>query len=112
MNPAGVVKEKKASKKVIALYDFTAENPTDLTIKTNDVINVIEDGEEWIKGELNGQIGMLPANYVKPYEDEKQAKKPGIKRMGKELFEFLFFLSLFLFILFIFSFIQNSTCLV
>jgi len=63
---------KKASsrrRRVIALYDFTADRATDLTIHANDVITVLEDGDEWLRGELNGAQGLFPATYVRAYDD-------------------------------------------
>ncbi|CAO1416965.1 unnamed protein product [Diamesa tonsa] len=48
-----------------ALYDFNAETSDDLTIKENDVINVIyQINNEWLYGSNNGKCGQFPANYI------------------------------------------------
>lgn len=75
LNPVSSPKKSSSKKqRVIALYDFVADRDTDLTIHIDDIIVVVEDGDEWIKGELKGVTGLFPATYVRPYEDgEKQS---------------------------------------
>lgn len=53
-----------SQKKCKALYDFDAENPDELNLKTGDIITVTEELGEWWKGTLNGVEGIFPANYV------------------------------------------------
>ncbi|KAL6076183.1 Src y 2 domains [Balamuthia mandrillaris] len=50
----------------VALYDFEKETENELAFKTGDVIELVtyEEGEEWWSGELNGVLGVFPANYV------------------------------------------------
>ena len=48
-----------------ALYAYTAQNETELSFKKGDVINILQKEEGWWEGELNGQVGWLPFNYVK-----------------------------------------------
>ena len=85
LNPAASPKKASSKKqRVIALYDFVAERDTDLTIHLNDIITVVEDGDEWINGELNGRTGLFPATYVRPYEDaEKASSSTGAQRPSK-----------------------------
>eukprot|EP00039_Didymoeca_costata_P009054 m.119956 g.119956 ORF g.119956 m.119956 type:complete len:842 (-) comp14340_c1_seq4:3016-5541(-) len=50
-----------------ALYDFKSDDPDDLQFSANDLIRVIDFGEgedSWWEGELNGQKGSFPSNYV------------------------------------------------
>ncbi|CAF0986085.1 unnamed protein product [Rotaria magnacalcarata] len=59
--------KKILSTKARVLYDYKAVSNDELTLKTNDIViildkNVGEDG--WWKGELNGHIGIFPDNYV------------------------------------------------
>lgn len=51
---------------VRALYDFQAENETDLSFKEGDMINVLDrtDPSGWYEGELNGVRGYFPSNFV------------------------------------------------
>lgn len=58
---------KKDFKKrmVKALFSYTPVNSDELTLKINDVLEVIEETEEgWWKGILDGNIGMFPSNFV------------------------------------------------
>ncbi|KAN0022743.1 hypothetical protein ACTFIU_005479 [Dictyostelium citrinum] len=51
----------------IALYEYDAMQPDELTFKENDIINLIKKVDaDWWQGELvrTKQIGMLPSNYV------------------------------------------------
>ncbi|KAG0374056.1 hypothetical protein BGX24_010896 [Mortierella sp. AD032] len=52
---------------VTALYDYTGEQPTDLSFNKGDRITVIrktESTNDWWTGKLNGREGSFPANYV------------------------------------------------
>lgn len=52
---------------VIAVYPYAAQHDDELTFQKDSVINVIsKDDDNWWKGEVNGQTGMFPANYVGP----------------------------------------------
>ena len=52
---------------VVALFDYAAQNDDELSFHKDSVINVIsKDEASWWKGELNGQMGMFPANYITP----------------------------------------------
>ncbi|XP_056016290.1 intersectin-1-like isoform X4 [Ostrea edulis] len=57
--------ESKYVDQVIALYPYTAQNDDELTFHKDSVINVInKEDANWWQGELNGTLGMFPANYV------------------------------------------------
>ncbi|KAF9152743.1 hypothetical protein BG015_004798 [Linnemannia schmuckeri] len=52
---------------VTALYDYTGEQPTDLSFSKGDRITVVKKTEstnDWWTGRLNGREGTFPANYV------------------------------------------------
>ena len=52
---------------VVALFDYAAQNDDELSFHKDSVINVIsKDEASWWKGELNGLLGMFPANYITP----------------------------------------------
>eukprot|EP00029_Vermamoeba_vermiformis_P001163 TRINITY_DN1132_c0_g1_i2.p1 TRINITY_DN1132_c0_g1~~TRINITY_DN1132_c0_g1_i2.p1 ORF type:complete len:620 (+),score=219.52 TRINITY_DN1132_c0_g1_i2:71-1930(+) len=53
--------------KVRAMFDYTASDNTELSFKADDFITVVKnDGSipDWLTGELNGQVGLFPANYI------------------------------------------------
>ncbi|KAI9318442.1 Peroxin 13, N-terminal region-domain-containing protein [Dichotomocladium elegans] len=55
-----------------ATYDFTAENPNELTMKKGDIVAILSKNDavtnqpsQWWRGRLrDGRMGMFPANYV------------------------------------------------
>lgn len=47
-----------------ALYDFAAEDSTELALRKGDVVTIIKKGQDWWEGECNGRRGLFPANYV------------------------------------------------
>ncbi|ORX53899.1 hypothetical protein BCR36DRAFT_411038 [Piromyces finnis] len=47
-----------------ALYDFDAQQPTDLGFRRGDIITLIKSDGNWWKGTLDGQTGDFPSNYV------------------------------------------------
>lgn len=47
-----------------ALYDFAAEDSTELPLRKGDVVTIIKKGQDWWEGECNGRRGLFPANYV------------------------------------------------
>ena len=56
---------------VLAMFPYTAQNPDELTFYKGSVINVLSKQGEWWTGEMNGQTGMFPSNYVQPLSDVK-----------------------------------------
>ncbi|VDI04357.1 intersectin [Mytilus galloprovincialis] len=52
---------------VLAVYPYNAQHEDELTFHKDSVINVLnKDDPNWWKGEVNGQEGMFPSNYVGP----------------------------------------------
>jgi hypothetical protein len=50
---------------VRALYNYVGQEEDELTIQAGDVIGLVNgDNPDWWEGELNGKIGVFPANYV------------------------------------------------
>ncbi|KAI9659439.1 MAG: hypothetical protein M1821_001697 [Bathelium mastoideum] len=61
-------KRPSASRWATALYDFDGGAEGDLTFSVGDRIRIVErteSTEDWWEGELRGQQGAFPANYVK-----------------------------------------------
>ncbi|KAI8636864.1 hypothetical protein BD408DRAFT_425437 [Parasitella parasitica] len=60
-----------------ALYDYNGENPSDLTLRRGDVIQLTElINDDWWKGTSNGKSGIFPRNYVKKLESSLSEKRP------------------------------------
>ncbi|VDK35240.1 unnamed protein product [Taenia asiatica] len=52
-----------------ALYQFEAENDTELDFSEGDVIQLIRQVDEnWYEGRLNDKKGFFPVNYVEVIE--------------------------------------------
>lgn len=50
----------------VVLYDFPGEDEDELPLREGQKVRVTRQHESgWWTGELNGEIGMFPANYVK-----------------------------------------------
>ncbi|XP_019647811.1 PREDICTED: SH3 domain-containing kinase-binding protein 1-like isoform X3 [Branchiostoma belcheri] len=71
-------KEEKASKpveKAKVLFDYTAENEDELSLKVGEVI-IIRSKESvdsgWWEGEVNGKTGVFPDNFVELLPPEEQ----------------------------------------
>jgi len=47
-----------------ALYDFAAQDSTELALRKGDIVNIIKKGQDWWEGECNGRRGLFPGNYV------------------------------------------------
>ncbi|XP_053772799.1 intersectin-1 isoform X3 [Desmodus rotundus] len=51
---------------VIGMYDYTAQNDDELAFSKGQLINVLnKEDPDWWKGEVSGQVGLFPSNYVK-----------------------------------------------
>ncbi|UJR36206.1 hypothetical protein I4U23_028938 [Adineta vaga] len=63
-------------------YAYTPVHEDELSINTNDIVNVTRMVEEgWYEGTLNGKLGLFPSNYVTRITDETSSKKdPPMKR--------------------------------
>ena len=77
-----------------ARFDFEGEGQGDLAFEDGDVIQLLSHcGDDWLKGELNGNVGMFPASFVEIIEDlpEQKGVHDGLTGGGNEvtcLFDF------------------------
>jgi len=53
-----------------ALYDFEAENSTELEFREGDIITLLSRiDDNWYEGSIRGRTGLFPVNYVKVIVD-------------------------------------------
>ncbi|XP_064474241.1 intersectin-1-like isoform X11 [Ornithodoros turicata] len=65
-SPVPLVSSSQAEQ-VRALFAFTAQHEDELTFQKGDTLNIVsKEDPAWWKGELGGQVGFFPANYVEP----------------------------------------------
>ena len=64
---------------VVALYKYQKQNHDELTFEKGCVINVISKlDSDWWTGELNGQTGLFPSNYVAPLSSISESDLPSV----------------------------------
>jgi len=78
--------------KAIVEFEYKATVEDELNLKVGDIITNIQQVEEgWCRGQLNGNIGMFPDNFVKMIEEKVATSKPPSKeilRMVKVMFPY------------------------
>ncbi|KAF9216655.1 hypothetical protein CPC16_006431 [Podila verticillata] len=65
--PPPPVPKRIGVKMVVALYDYDAQQPGDLSFRKDDRIEIVErtsSADDWWTGKLNGRQGVFPGNYV------------------------------------------------
>lgn len=59
--------DNPGAERVIAQYQYVAQNEDELSFDKDDIIVVLSHDEpSWWRGELNGATGLFPSNYVTP----------------------------------------------
>lgn len=49
----------------IALYDFSATHPDDLTLKEGDIVQLVKKvNDDWLEGKIGNRQGIFPLNFV------------------------------------------------
>ncbi|KAH3684566.1 hypothetical protein WICPIJ_004456 [Wickerhamomyces pijperi] len=75
--PAPVTNQEYAE----ALYDYSPQQPEDLSLRTGDKVKVLERlSPDWWRGENNGRVGMFPSNYVKIIPNNDRQAPPSYSR--------------------------------
>jgi len=58
---------------VRALYNFEAESGSDLPFSRGDTLTILSKTfPDWWEAELNGRVGLIPANYVEPLDKQME----------------------------------------
>jgi hypothetical protein len=70
---------KEESKMARVLWSYQATSPDDLSIAEGDIVRIISKSEGWVLGELNGEQGNFPEEFVKEITEEDE-EEPEPKR--------------------------------
>jgi len=62
--PQAEVNNPAVIDQVVALYDFQTTTPGTIGFPKDAIINILEKSSDWWLGEYNGNVGLLPNNYV------------------------------------------------
>jgi hypothetical protein len=58
--------------RVVALYDFQTTTPGTIGFPKDAIINILEKSSDWWLGEYNGNVGLLPNNYVESIKNSNR----------------------------------------
>jgi len=78
-------------KRAEALWDYerSADDPGQLSFKAGDIITLLEEDNDWCYGELNGEVGYVPSNYLKVLVKEIKVNQSTISPRISHLQQFL-----------------------
>lgn len=52
-----------------AQFDFSAQDPSQLSLRRGDIVEVVECGDpHWWRGRAGGRLGFFPRSYVQPVQ--------------------------------------------
>lgn len=72
--PPPAAASQPIASRVRALYDFTPTESGELAFRKGDVIQVLDSVyEHWWRGQVNGEVGIFPVNFVKVLADPTPA---------------------------------------
>lgn len=61
---------------VLALYTYDAQSSEELSFHKGSVLTVLSKDGDWWRGELNGEAGLFPSNYVQPLMEQAATTEP------------------------------------
>ena len=53
-----------AEERANALYNYDAQEPSELTLREGDTVRILQKSGEWWFGSVDGREGYFPSNYV------------------------------------------------
>ncbi|XP_048256892.1 serine/arginine repetitive matrix protein 2-like isoform X8 [Haliotis rufescens] len=66
------------------LYNFTAQNPRELSLRKGDTVYLIRQiDKNWLEGERHGRVGIFPMNYVEVMTSIEAAKMAAMQAEGQ-----------------------------
>ncbi|XP_032242810.2 dynamin-binding protein isoform X1 [Nematostella vectensis] len=66
---------------VVAIQSYSAQRPGEISLKKGDFVKVLEEiGNNWLRGDINGTIGIFPCVFV------EDCSKPEDSKDGEELY--------------------------
>jgi signal transducing adaptor molecule len=72
--PPATAASPPVASRVRALYDFTPTESGELAFRKGDVLRVLDSVyEHWWRGEVNGEVGIFPVNFVEVLPDPTPA---------------------------------------
>ncbi|KAI9001408.1 hypothetical protein BD414DRAFT_474538 [Trametes punicea] len=77
--PAAYVEPAEPIQVVKVLYDYEAAQPTELTVKEEEILNVYDKDDDWLlvaSQSDEGRIGYVPGNYVEEVSGDGEASPP------------------------------------
>jgi hypothetical protein len=80
----GSARSEAGPKHCVALYDYTAQRPDELSIKTDEELEVLEwdDGDGWSKGRnQSGLEGYFPQTYVRAVSPSSSPRSSSIQQV-------------------------------
>jgi hypothetical protein len=77
-------KEAGGGEEVVALHEFQGESDRELSFNKGDVLVVVNKFHpDWWEASLNGQVGVIPANYVSPSSATPPDNPPDNLKLSK-----------------------------
>ncbi|CAG5130025.1 unnamed protein product, partial [Candidula unifasciata] len=77
--------------KAKALFNFTAQNPRELSFRKGDVLYLLHQiDKNWFEGEHHGQVGIFPSNYVEVLTSIEAARVAALDAEGQARAKFNF----------------------
>ena len=85
--PAPAAAAPAVASRVRALYDFSPTEPGELAFSRGDIIRVLDSVyEHWWRGEVRGEAGIFPVNYVEVLPDPTPAELQREAEMEARIF--------------------------
>ncbi|XP_018026052.1 SH3 domain-containing kinase-binding protein 1 isoform X3 [Hyalella azteca] len=83
-NPANSAANKRGVRRCRAVFSYAPQHEDELALTEGDELVLLQEVEEgWWKGELRGQVGMFPSNFVEEIISDDRPTKDGVEVCNK-----------------------------